>query len=332
MIVTGTTNAAGTTITWHRAVAVNIPDDFDVPGAYYPDEVPGNFQPPTPPPGFAWWRGWWPTYGLNSPDDLKLYVEVELDQMISRQDGPLAEFGFALGVQALKNADRYLGLHGDGDHPRRPGDEELKQAEIVEDALEAIVRYLRGKQQPHAPTSITSSNPPAPSPRKQRRSPDETEARINEYVAKIAPKLAALREDAQADRKAAINAAQALIGRNSISRATGVSLGAVSNSAIYRQLSSEFHLKRDRPALDRSRAIGLDIAIEERAMSDDDPVVEEVARREAAELIRSKLDEEDAQPLLDQLELGTLSAERVWEIAQVMLDNRDDTRTKRKTR
>lgn len=311
---------------------MNIPDDFDAPGAYYPDEVPGDFRPPTPPTGFSWWRGWWPTYGLDSLDDLKMYVEVELDLMVSRQDGPLAEFGFELGVQALKNADRYLGLHGEGDHPRRPSDDQLRNAEIVEDALEAIVRYLRGKQQPHAPTSITSPDPSPSSARKPKLSPEEIEAKIKEYVAKIAPRLAALREDAQADRKEAIKAAKALIGRNSIHRATGVSLGSVSNSAVYRHLSAEFHLERDRPALNKSRAIGLDIAIEEKAMTDDDPVVEEVARREAAEFIRAKLDEDDAELLLGQLEGGGISPDDAMMYAQAMLDNKDDTHTRRKHR
>jgi len=184
---------------------VNIPDDFDAPGAYYPDEVSGDFQPPTPPPGFSWWRGWWPTYGLNSLDDLKMYVEVELDLMVSRLDGPLAEFALALGVQALKNADRYLGLHADGDHPRRPSDDELKHPENAEDGLESIVRHLGGKLQTHAPTSIRPSTPPSAG--KRKLSSEEIDARIKEYVAKIAPRLAALREGAQADRKEAIKAA-----------------------------------------------------------------------------------------------------------------------------
>lgn len=90
-------------------------------------------------------------------------------------------------------------------------------------------------------------------------------------------------------------------------------------------------MERDRPALDRSRAIGLDIAIEEKAMSDDDPVVEEVARREAAEFIRSKLGE-DAELLLGQLECGGISPDEAITFAQVMLDNKDDTRTRRQPR
>lgn len=91
-------------------------------------------------------------------------------------------------------------------------------------------------------------------------------------------------------------------------------------------------MERDRPALDRSRAIGLDIAIEEKAMSDDDPVVEEVARREAAEFIRSKLGEDDAELLLGQLECGGISPDEAIKFAQAMLDNKDDTRTRRKPR
>ena len=311
---------------------MNNSDDLDEPVDHYPDEMLENFATPSPPPGFSWWRGWWPTYGLDSPDDLKLYVEVELDQMISREDGPLAKFGLALGVQALKNADRYLGLHGDGDHPRRPSDDELQDAGTVEDALESLVRFLREKQQPQSPPTPPPAIPPAPKPRK-RRTPEEIEVKIGEYVRRIVPKLDLLREGAQADRKDAIEAAKALIGRNSIHRATGIPSGSVSNSAIYRQLAAEFHLERDRPALDKSKAIGLDIAIEEKAMGADDPVVEEVARREAAEFIRAKLGEDEAaELLLGQLEGRNISPDEAMEYAQVMLDNKDETRTRRKAR
>ncbi len=311
---------------------MNIPDDYDVPGAYYPDEVPSDFQPPAPPPGFSWWRGWWPTYGLNSLDDLRLYVEVELDLIISRQDGPLAEFGLALGILALKNADRYLGHHGDGDHPRRPSDDELKHSGTVEDALEALVRYLRGKQRPQSPNPTPPAAPPAPTPSK-RRTPDEIDANIKEYVGRISPQLDLLREGAQADRKEAIEAARALIGRNTIHRATGISEGSVSKSATYQQLAAEFHLGRDRPALNNRKAVGLDIAIEEKAVNEDNPVIDEVALRETAEFIRSNLGgDSTAKSLLEQLEGGNISSDDAMEYALIMLQHKDDTRTRRKTR
>lgn len=318
---------------------MNIPDDFDEPGAFYPDEMSGNFQPPTPPPGYSWWRGWWPTYGLDSLDDLRMYVEDRLDQMISQQDGPLAEFGFALGVQALKNADRYLGLHGPGDHPRRPGDDGLQRVEDVEDALEAVARYLRGQPQlavqtgtppvlPH-PAQATTATDEQPEFRSWKQ-PELDEA-VREFIEQHAGRLAGLREGARAYRKDAIEAARALVGRNVIARALRVKAPAmVSKTPAYRRLSDEFRLERERSAL--RKPVGLEIGIEDKAGSEDDPVFAEVCKREAAEFIRSKLDEEDAELLLGQLEGGGISPDKAMEYAHAMLENKDNTRTRRKAR
>lgn len=57
-------------------------------------------------------------------------------------------------------------------------------------------------------------------------------------------------------------------------------------------------------------------------------MVEEASRQEVADFIRSKLKGKDAELLLDQLELGDVSPEQAREYAKVMLDHRDDTRTR----
>ncbi|MER3440317.1 MAG: hypothetical protein C4296_02925 [Gemmataceae bacterium] len=290
-----------------------------------PDGFGGSKEYPFPPAGMSWWEGRWPTGGVNRIDDLKWWVELAWEEMISLNEiDSLADIGRMLGIQALKNADRYLGKFGKGDHPHRPSVDQLQRVEDVENALEDILRYLREQSQP-------SGSPSAPR-LKGRRSQADADAAISAFIAKHANQLAPLREGAQADRREAIQAARLLVGRNAINRALGVSLGAVSNSEVYRQLSNEFHFERERPALNNSKAIGLDIAIEEKAMTEDDPVVEEAARREAAEILRSKLDEDDAELLIGQMECGTLSVEKALEYAQVMRDNRDDTKTRRKRR
>lgn len=302
-----------------------------------PDEFEGRKEYPYPPAGMSWWQGRWPTEGLNAIGDLEWWVEAALGEMVSLQgEETLADFGRLIGVQALKNVDRYLGRFGPGDHPARPPADQLQRVEDVEDAIEALLRYLRQEGQPagtvasHATPSTPTTATPQPEKPDWRKA--DADAAIREYVAQHAHRLAPLRAGAQADQKDAIEAARLIVGRNNISKALGMSLGKVSKSPVYLQLRDEFHLERDRPALNKSKAIGLDIAIEKKAMTEDDPVIEEVARREAADFIRSKLDEEDAQPLLDQLELGKLSAEKALEYAQVMLDNKDDTRTHRKPR
>jgi hypothetical protein len=310
---------------------------YSIDNADDPEEIEDQYESALPPVGVTWWEGRWPTGGVNGLDDLKWWVEMRLEEMISLQGiETLADIGVALGIQALKNADRYLGRNGKGDHPKWPPEDQLKRVEDVEDALETVLRYLR-QQGPPAGANGPQATSPAPTaattqPEKPRWVQADADAAIRNYAAQHAHRLAPLRAGAQADQKDAIEAARLIVGRNTISRVLGMSLGQVSKSPVYLQLRDEFHLERVRRALYKRKAIGLDIAIEEKAMSEDDPVVEEVARREAAEFIRSKLDEEDAQLLLDQLERGTLSAEKAREYAQVMLDNWDNTRTRRKTR
>jgi hypothetical protein len=91
------------------------------------EDAPGYFRPlPEPPARLSWWQGDCPTCGLNSLDDLQLWVESWLDEMIALQEcDSLAEPGRLLGVQALANAHRYLGRFGKGDHPPRPSDDQL---------------------------------------------------------------------------------------------------------------------------------------------------------------------------------------------------------------
>jgi|GEM_PF-2661600 len=302
-----------------------------------PIEFEGRREYPYPPAGMSWWEGWWPSGGVDGIDGLKKYVEGRLEGMITDQGyESLAEMGVGLGAQAVRNADRYLGQFGKGDHPPRPPADQLQQIEDVEDALEALLRYLRQQGLPaktnEQQTTTSAPISTTPQPEKPNWRKVDADAAIREFIAKHAHRLAPLRAGAQADQKDAIEAVRLIVGRNTISEALGISLGRVSKSPVYRQLRDEFHLERDRRVLDKSKAIGLDIAIEEKGKSEDDPVVEEVARREAADFIRSKLHEEDAELLIGQLELGNISAERAREYAQVMLDNKDDTRTRHKLR
>lgn len=128
----------------------------------------GHADSTSPPDGMTWWSGRWPVGGVNSVADLEWWVALRLEEMIDLQsDDSLAEIGRLLGVQALKNADRYLGLHGNGDHPRRPGDDQLQRVEDVEDALEEVLRYIGQQRSAAAVTStqklpVPTTPPPAP--------------------------------------------------------------------------------------------------------------------------------------------------------------------------
>jgi hypothetical protein len=208
----------------------------------------------------------------------------------------------------------------------------LQQVEAVEDALEGVLRYLRQQGQPAdsttSPRPLEVKDAATAAPRKPRWVQAEANVAISGYILQQAGSLAPFREGAQANQKDAIEAARALAGRNEISRRLGISEGMVSKSAAYKQVAAEFNLHRDLPALNKSKKIGLEIAVERKAASDGDPVVEEVARREVAEFIRSKLDpeQEDIALLLSKLETGEISPEKVMEYAKVMLAHRDDTK------
>jgi hypothetical protein len=304
----------------------------------YKDAPPEYFHPrPEPPAGLTWWEGEWPSCGISSLDDLKWWVEYRLENMIWLQESDLfADLGRFLGVQALRNADRYLGRFGKGDHPPRPPDNQLQQVEDVEDALEAVLRYLQQQGQPTAADLQRAQPPPpgdttaAPQPRKPRWRQADVDRVIQEHIDRHADQLARLRDGAQANQKKAIEAARALIGRNEISRALGVCKAQVSKSPVYRQISNEFNLERVHPALKKSEAIRLDIALVEKAMSEGDPVVEEVARREAADIIKKKLGVKEAELLLSVLERGTVSPDKAIEMARVMAEHRDDYQPPRK--
>jgi hypothetical protein len=241
----------------------------------------------------TWWKGWWPSYGINSLDDLKLWVESRLEEMISLQgDDTLADIGQLLGVQALKNADRYLALFGKGDHTPRPADDQLQHVEDVEDALESVVRYLRQQLQPAgAPASppVPAAGPGSPPLRSWVQT--ELDAAIHKYIADRAASYNSLRKAVEENRKGSVEKAREMFGRNVVAAALGVKAKAmVSKSPGWREAAKTLRLGRDGlRRLDKSKKIGLEIAEEKKVESQEDPVVEEAARREAAAFIRSKL-------------------------------------------
>ncbi len=275
----------------------------------------------------------WPLYGINLLDDLRPSVETRLVQIISLQSlSGLNDIGLLLGIQALKNADRYLGLFGKGDHPPRPSDDELQDVKDVENTLEAVVRYLTGQDRPRVVESRLAVGPSLTAPgtptKKYRWTRADVDVAIYNYRNQLATKLVPLLVGVQDNQSAAIQEARKLVGRNVISGALGISKGMVSQSSAYKQIQEEFRLTM-RVGSNKSRAIGLDIAIEEKSASEGDPVVEEVARREAVDVIwtklnQRKLNQNDAnylKAIISLLEAGKTSAQKALEWAQTIIDN-----------
>lgn len=315
-------------------------DDLDEPCALDYDDAPGYFHPrPQPPAGLTWWQGWWPSYGINSLDDLRLWVETRLDEMISLQSSDsLADLGRLLGVQALKNADRYLGLFGKGDHPPRPSDDKLQRVEDVEDALEAVVRYLRQQSQPAGtstpPPALSAPSSGSGSPPRSWTQPD-LDAAIYKYVAERGASYKSLREAVESNQKGAVESARKLFGRNVVAAALGVkSRAMVTKSPAWRDVASALRLGADGlRRLNPSMTTGYGYALDEKAATSGDPVADEVERRDAIRFVRKKLKKgEEADAIVAGLENGDISPEQAEEMVKLVLDDRDDTRPRRPAR
>jgi hypothetical protein len=320
---------------------MTVPDDFEEPCFLDYTDDPARFDASVErPAGPSWWRGWWPSGGINSLDDLTRWVEYRLDEMISLQGwDTLADLGRMLGVQALQNADRYLGQFGKGDHPPRPYDDQLQRVEDVENALEDLLRYLRLQQaQPaarpettHAGADIVTASPSNPgsasdTPPLRSWVQSELDEAIYKYKAERAASYNSLREAIEAGRKGAVESARKMFGRNPISIALGVKARAmVSKSPAWREIADALRLRGDGlRRLKTSDKIGFDYAENQKASSAADPTASAVELRDAINLVRRKLKGERADAIVERLERGDMTAEQAEELVEMLVADPDD--------
>ena len=317
-----------------------------------PDHFEGRYEPASPPVGMTWWEGRWPSGGVNGLDDLQRYVELALEEVIAFQGcETLADIAVGVGVQALKNADRYLGQFGTGDHPPRPAVGLLQGAEQVEDALEAVVRYLRRQSQPadSSPRAVPASGGKKPAAPARSWTQGKLDAAIRQYVAHRATALKSLTEAVQSNRKGAVDSARKMFGRNEIARALGVKAPAmVTNSEAWQEIADDLHL-RPRPGehrgLKRTAKIGFDKALDDKADAVGDTGAEAVEQREAVKKVggemtvkaaiahvRKHLTGDEADTMIAAIQSGRVPTERVPGMVEVLLENRDDTRPRRSRR
>lgn len=324
---------------------MNDPDDFEEPCFLDYTDDPARFdQPSERPVGPSWWQGWWPSGGINSLADLTQWVEYRLDEMISLQGwDSLADIGRMLGVQALKNADRYLGQFGKGDHPPRPYDDQLQRVEDVENALEDLLRCLRQQHYPSTPpapttpvnqttgTPIFSSSGDTPPLRSWVQS--ELDAAIYKYKADRATIYNSLRQAIDADLKGAVESARQTFGRNAVATALGVKARAmVSKSPAWREIADALRLNGDGlRRLNHANKTGFSIA-ESRKVGSTDPTADEVERRDAIRFVRRKLKGERADAIVSALESGDISPDGVEEMVEMILNDPDADRPRRKSR
>jgi hypothetical protein len=311
-----------------------------------PDFFEGKCERPAPPAGMTWWEGWWPTGGVNSIADLEWWVALRLEQMISLQGcDTLADIGRMLGIQALKNADRYLGQFGKGDHPRRPTADDLQQVEAVEDALENVLRYLRQQAQPTGGSEPEATPQEEQEPALQSWTQPKLDAAIREYIAARAGALKSLTEAIQGKRPGAVESARKMFGRNEIARALRVkSRTMVTKSEAWIEIADDLHLRPDElRGIRRKAKIGFDIAVERKAQSQEDPVLDELEKREAIANIGGEFTEQEAiafvhkhltgyeaEAIITSIKQGQTPPERVFGMVNILLKDREDTGHRRR--
>jgi hypothetical protein len=256
--------------------------------------------------------------------------------MISLQSSDsLADLGRLLGVQALKNADRYLGLFGKADHPPRPADDKLQRVEDVEDALEAVVRYLRQQPQPAGPPRRRPRLAVSGSPPLRSWTQPDLDAAIYKYVAERGASYKSLRDAVERNQKGAVEPARAMFGRNVVAAALGVKAKAmVSKSPAWREVAGTLRLGADGlRRLNPTMTTGYGYALDEKAATTGDAVADAVERRDAIRFVRKKLKKgERADAIVVGLENGDISTEQAEEMVNMLLDDPDDTRPRRPAR
>lgn len=283
---------------------------------------------------------------MNSVADLEWWVALRLEQMISLQGyDVLADIGRMLGIQALKNADRYLGHFGKGDHPRRPLTDELQHVEDVEDALENVLRYLRQEAQQTGCSEPDTEPQEDQQPALQSWTQPKLDAAIREYVAQRAGALKSLTEAIQGKRPGAVESARKMFGRNEVARALRVkSRTMVTKSEAWIEIADDLHLRPDElRGIRRKDKIGFDIAVERKSQSQEDPVLDELEKREAIEGTGGHMTEEkaiafvnkhlsgyEAEAIIASIKQGETPPERVVGMVNTLLKDREDTRRRRR--
>jgi hypothetical protein len=136
-------------------------DDYDEPEepcCLTPEDNPSMLDPPIVwPVGPGWWDGRWPEGGINSLADLERWVDSRVEEMIFHYQSyrqTLGSGALMLGRQTVENVTRYLARFGKGDHPPRPKPEQLRDFADIQNALEALLRYIRKEQ---ATTSVQAT-------------------------------------------------------------------------------------------------------------------------------------------------------------------------------
>lgn len=151
-------------------------------------------------------------------------------------------------------------------------------------------------------------------------------AAIQKYKANRASIYPQLLDNVRAGKPGAKKAARRVFGRNAIARNLGVKAKAmVSKSPEWRRISEELDLGNSR----MRKKTGIETAIEDKAGSTSQPVVDQAIRRETIGIIRKKMESAEAEATIEKLQRGDISDDAAREIAEVVDRQVQDGRSRR---
>jgi len=152
---------------------------------------------------------------------------------------------------------------------------------------------------------------------------------IREFKARNSAPYNKLLAAVRAKQPGAIEAARGEFGRNAVARALGIKSPAmVSKSGVWRQIANELQLGNNKKAGPPRQPIGFDIACEEKSV---ELFGEQVSRQEALRRIEEAYssDPETAKAVIQELQSGGLTDERLAELAEICVAQRKDDDARR---
>ncbi len=154
---------------------------------------------------------------------------------------------------------------------------------------------------------------------------------IRKYKAERASTYGDLVAGVRLGKAGAKRSARNLYGRNAIARALRVKAAAmVSNSPVWQAIADELKLRGSPKARGPSlqQRVGIEIAIEEKAMSTGEGVVDQVIRDETICLVKKAMPKVEAEATIEKLTRGEISDDRARELIEAFGEQRRDDRTR----
>lgn len=153
---------------------------------------------------------------------------------------------------------------------------------------------------------------------------------IQEYKARRAGSYNDLVDAVKRGKRGAKESARRLFGRNQLARTFGVKSPAmVTNSPVWQGIADALGLRKGRRRRLQQQRIGLDIALEEQAVADDQPALDQVIRRETIALVEKSMPKEEAEATIEKLHRREITDDEARELVELCVHQRRDERARR---